>query len=195
MRKKNNRQEINHKLTSFKALILDGDGVWFTGQEFRGVLPNGEAVIFKSRHHHDGQGVSFMRALGIKILFATAEGEPMTSVVTKLNNLPSVKDGSWEPLNALTNLQKKGTKVESVEAWINSQELTWDDCAYMGDDRTDWECMQRAGLTIAPGNALAYIKEIADVVVEKHGGMGAIREFTDMVLRARGRNEWEFPAA
>jgi 3-deoxy-D-manno-octulosonate 8-phosphate phosphatase KdsC-like HAD superfamily phosphatase len=119
----------------------------------------------------------------------------MGSVVSKLNALPSVKDGSWEPLDALLNLQKKGTKVESVEAWILSKNLTWQDCVYMGDDRTDWECMQLAGLTVAPGNALPYIKDSADIVVEKAGGAGAIREFTDMVLRARGRNEWEFPAA
>lgn len=195
MRTKHTAHEVEKRMRSMKALILDGDGVWFTGHEFRGVLPDGTAVVFKSRHHHDGQGVSFMRALGIKILFATAEGEPMGSVVQKLNNLPSVKDGTWEPLDALVNLQKKGTKVESVEAWITSNGLTWEDCAYMGDDRTDWECMQRAGLTVAPGNALPYIKDIADVVVEKLGGAGAIREFTDMVLRARGRSEWEFPAA
>jgi 3-deoxy-D-manno-octulosonate 8-phosphate phosphatase KdsC-like HAD superfamily phosphatase len=73
-RTKATKEQIDTKLQSIKALILDGDGVWFTGQEFRGVLPSGEAVVFKPRHHHDGQGVSFMRALGLKILFATAEG-------------------------------------------------------------------------------------------------------------------------
>ena len=85
--------------------------------------------------------------------------------------------------------------MESVEAWIASQGLTWDDCAYIGDDRTDWECMLLAGLTATPGNGQRYIKEIADIVLTKEGGAGAVREFSEMVLDARGRKEWEFPAA
>ncbi len=68
----------------------------------------------------------------------------MLSVVEKLNNLPSVKRGTFGPLDALANLQKHGSKVESIEGWLNKEGLTWEDCAYIGDDRTDWESMQKA---------------------------------------------------
>src|SRR3989344_3794544 len=125
------KNAIDAKLKTFKGLILDGDGVWFTGEEYRAVLPDGKAIIMKPRHHHDGQGLTFMRAIGIKILFATAEGEPMTSVVEKLNNLPSVKNGRFGPVTALTNLLKLGTKVESVEKWLSTEGLIWEDCIYI----------------------------------------------------------------
>jgi 3-deoxy-D-manno-octulosonate 8-phosphate phosphatase KdsC-like HAD superfamily phosphatase len=141
MFKKLAEAEIQERLKNFKGLILDGDGVWFTGDEYRGVVPStGEAIIFKSRHHHDGQGLTFMRALGLKVLFATAEGEPMTSVVSKLNNLPSVKKGVFGEIDALTGLQRahSGTKVEAIEEWLQKNNLTWDECLYVGDDRTDW---------------------------------------------------------
>jgi len=189
------KTEIERRLKTIKAIILDGDGVWFTGDEYRGVLPDGKAVIFKSRHHHDGQGLTFLRAIGLKVLFATSEGEPMLSVVEKLNNLPSVKKGVFGPLDALANLQKLGSKVESIEGWLSKNNLTWDECAYIGDDRTDWEAMQKAGLTATPGNGQRFIKKIAHIQLTKDGGKGAVREFSEMVLDARGVHEGTLPDA
>ncbi len=183
------------KLRTIKGLILDGDGVWFSGQEFRAVMPNGEVIIMKPRHHHDGQGVSYLRAIGLKILFATAEGQPMGSVAEKLNKLPSVKSGAWEKVSVLMDLKEQGTKVGAIEAWLAEQELTWGDCAYIGDDRTDLESMQLAGLTATPGNGQRLIKKIANIQLTKDGGAGAIREFSEMVLDARGIDESTLPAA
>lgn len=192
-----NTEKINEKLKTFKGLILDGDGVWFTGEEFRGVLPDGNAIIIKSRHHHDGQGLTFLRAIGIKVLFATAEGEPMTSIVEKLNNLPGVKNGTFGHISALTNLQSQGTgtKIESIEAWLLQEGLNWEDCVYIGDDRTDFESMHKAGLTITPGNGQRLIKKIAHMVLTKDGGRGAVREFAEMVLDAREIDEVGLPVA
>lgn len=183
------------KLQTFKALILDGDGVWFTGFESRAVSSNGDVILMKSRHHHDGQGVSFMRALGIKILFATAEGEPMGSVAEKLNRLPSVRNGAWEPVSVLSDLKEQGTKEYAIEKWLAEQNLSWEDCAYIGDDRTDFECMQKAGLTATPVDGQRLIQKIAHIVLSKEGGRGAIREFSEMVLDARGIDETTLPAA
>lgn len=190
-----NQQTINEKLKSIRGLILDGDGVFFTGDEYRGVLPDGVPIVMKSRHHHDGQGLTFMRIIGLKVLFATAEGEPMTSIVDKLNSLPGVKNGTFAPITALVNLQKKGTKVESIEGWLVQEKLTWEDCAYIGDDRTDFESMQKAGLAVTPANGQRLIQKIAHLVLTKDGGKGAIREFAEIVLDARGIDESTIPAA
>ncbi len=190
-----NQNHILEKLRTIKAVILDGDGVWFSGEEYRAVLPDGQAIVMKVRHHHDGQGLSFMRAMGLEILFATAEGQPMGSVVEKLNNLPSVKNGAWKKLSGLMDLKEHGTKVSSVESWMDAHGLTWEDCAYIGDDRTDLECMQKAGLTATPANGQRFIKKIAHIILSKDGGKGAVREFAEMILDARGIDETSFPAA
>lgn len=189
------KQTQTQKLQAFQGLILDGDGVWFTGDEYRAVLPDGTAIVMKSRHHHDGQGLSFLRALGIKVLFATAEGEPMRSVVEKLNHLPSVRSGAWMPVSVLTDLKEMGTKVEAVEQWLTEQKISWEECVYIGDDRTDLECMQKAGLTVTPANGQRLIKKIAHITLTKNGGKGAIREFAEMVLDARGVDETSLPSA
>ncbi len=184
---------------TFRGLILDGDGVWFTGEEYRAVLPDGGVIVMKPRHHHDGQGLTFLRALGVKVLFATGEGEPMGSVVEKLNGLPSVKDGTFGPVSVLMHLKDKNTKVPAIEKWLSEQGLTWGDCVYVGDDRTDLEAMIRCneggGLTVTPGNGLRLIKKVATLTLSKDGGKGAIRELAEMVLDARGVDEATLPAA
>jgi YrbI family 3-deoxy-D-manno-octulosonate 8-phosphate phosphatase len=182
-------------LRTFKGLILDADGVWFSGHEYRMTLPSGEVVIMKKRHFHDGQGLSFLRALGIKVVFATGEGEPLGSIVQKLNELPSVVSGEWAPVDLFTGELKKGGKVASLEAWLAKQGLSWKECVYIGDDRTDLEAIQKAGLKVAPANARRVISRIADLVLTTEGGEGAVREFAELVLDARGIDEATLPAA
>lgn len=186
---------IQEKLQNIKALILDGDGVFFTGSETRGVLPTGETVIYKTRSLQDGQGISFLRALGIRIVFATGEGQPLDSIVAKLNALPSVADGTWPPVELFTKLLARESKVASIEAWLSTHNLSWDECGYIGDDRTDLEAMQRAGLKVAPANAMRVITRIADLTLTRAGGDGAIREFAELVLDARGIDEATLPSA
>lgn len=191
--------EIAEKLKTFKGLILDADGVWFTGHEERAVMSDGSVIIVKKRHFHDGQGLSFIRALGIKVVFATGEGEPLGSIVDKINNIPSVASGEWAPVALFTGELKKGGKVASLEAWMQQQGLAWSDCVYIGDDRTDLEVMtelkKNGGLAVAPANARRVITKIANLVLKEKGGEGAIREFAEMILDARGVDEVTLPAA
>lgn len=186
--------DTQDKLRTIKGVILDADGVWFSGHEYRVVI-DGKASIMKSRHFHDAQGLSFLRGLGLKIVFATGEGEPLQSIVHKINDLPSVRDGSWPPVSLFTGELNKGGKVASLEAWLAQEGLVWNDCAYLGDDRTDWEAMQRAGLKVAPSNGRRFIKKIADITLKAAGGEGCVREFAEMVLDARGIDETTLPTA
>jgi len=149
----------------------------------------------KPRHHHDGQGVTFLRAIGIKILFATAEGEPMGSIIEKLNSLPSVKSGAMEKLEGLMNLKEKGAKIVAIESWLSAHSLTWDECAYIGDDRSDLECMQKVGLAVTPSNGQRLVKKLAHITLTKEGGNGAIRQFSEMVIDSRGIDEATLPLA
>jgi len=188
-------KKIEEKLQNFKGLILDADGVWFSGSENRLVMPSGEVVIMKERDLQDGQGLSFLRAIGIKVVFASGEEEPLESTVEKINALPSVKSGDWEPVTLFTKEFNKGGKVASIEAWMKTQKLLWEECAYVGDDRTDLEAMSLVGLKVAPQNATRLIKKIADIELSKNGGGGAVREFSELVLDARGIDEATLPSA
>ena len=182
-------------LKNIKAVIFDVDGVLFTGQESRITQDNGVVGVIKTRSLVDGQGISFLRAIGIRILFASGENEPLKSIVEKINNLPSVLSGDWEPVECFKDEKGKEGKVPVITSWLEKHNLSWSECAYVGDDRTDLEAMSITGFKVAPANATRIIKKIADLILEKEGGKGAIREFVEIVLDARGIDEGTLPSA
>ena len=53
-------------------------------------------------------------------------------------------------------------------------------CAYMGDDIIDLECMKAikdaGGVAACPADAVDEVKAVADFVASKNGGYGAVRE-------------------
>jgi 3-deoxy-D-manno-octulosonate 8-phosphate phosphatase (KDO 8-P phosphatase) len=55
----------------------------------------------------------------------------------------------------------------------------------MGDDLPDLPAMARAGLALAPANAVAEVKRAAQWVARRRGGDGAVREAVEMLLKAR----------
>ena len=58
--------------------------------------------------------------------------------------------------------------------------------AYVGDDLNDITVMEQVGISCAVANARPEVKEIADVVTDARGGYGAVREFLEMIIAARG---------
>lgn len=187
------------KLKTFKVLLLDADGVFFDGYESRTVLSDGSVTINKRRHYHDGQGISFLRHLGIRIKFVSGEGDPLMGIVEKLNSLPSAVNGIWLPIEVSSGQIGQGSKLSTIETWLAENNFHWSDCVYIGDDVNDYESMKKisisGGLAIAPANATRKIKEVADIVLTREGGHGAIREFAEMVLDARGLDEGSIPVA
>jgi 3-deoxy-D-manno-octulosonate 8-phosphate phosphatase (KDO 8-P phosphatase) len=49
--------------------------------------------------------------------------------------------------------------------------------------------MKRVGFPIAVFNAAPEIKQAAAYITLKHGGRGAVREVTELILKAQGK--WE----
>lgn len=67
--------------------------------------------------------------------------------------------------------------------------VTPEQTAYIGDDTLDLPAFEVCGIAIATRNALDYIKEKADWVLQKAGGEGAFREVSDQILEAQGFGE------
>jgi arabinose-5-phosphate isomerase len=59
----------------------------------------------------------------------------------------------------------------------------------VGDDFPDMSILRAVGLPVAVGNAVPEIRKVCKLQLERHGGRGAVREFTELLLKARG--EWE----
>lgn len=177
--------EINlaERVNNIKAVVLDGDGVFFTG---RVLIDPIKGEVLKERSHIDGQGISFLRAAGIRIALVSGEKTGFIEIVgEKLNALPSVKDGKWPPIAIFTGPQGKD-KISSVDTWLREANIGWDECAYMGDDFSDYQILQKVGLAAAPAQAEQEIINIVHYVAPRRGGDGAIRDLANLILATQG---------
>ena len=176
---------IEERARRIRAVALDGDGVIFSGH----VLEGQEGPIAKIRSHPDGQGISLLRSVGIQIACVTGESGIHASflerLIEKWNNLPSVRDGSWNSIAFFSGMEKK-KKVEVVEAWLKEKGLNLSQCAAMGDDLTDYDILQAVGLAAAPAQAEEVIKKIVHFVAARRGGDGAIRDLANFILTVQG---------
>jgi 3-deoxy-D-manno-octulosonate 8-phosphate phosphatase (KDO 8-P phosphatase) len=57
--------------------------------------------------------------------------------------------------------------------------------AYIGDDIGDIPLMRKVGLAVAVADAVDEAKKAATYVTLAKGGRGAVRELTDVLLRAK----------
>ncbi|MFH1714289.1 MAG: HAD hydrolase family protein [Candidatus Nealsonbacteria bacterium] len=176
---------LEEKLKKIKAVVFDGDGVFFSGTVF--VSPEkGEAL--KERSHVDGQGISFLRAIGIRIAIISGEKTGFVEIIgEKLNNLPSVISEEWPEMGIFTGSQGSG-KVETIEGWLKEIGVSWQECCVMGDDLSDYDLLQKAGVASAPSQAEEVIKGISDYVALREGGKGAIRDLCNLILEAKEIN-------
>ena len=180
---KNSLKEIARNI---KAVAFDGDGVLFSGTVLIGKNSEGKYEEFgKERSHIDGQGMSLLRAAGIRIAFVSAERGFVDYVGDKLNSLSSVKNGKYAKIDVFGGVIGSG-KVLSLEGWLKELGVSWGECAYMGDDVGDYEVMKKVGLSVAPAQAEEVIKDIASFVTVRQGGNGAIRDLCNYILEAKG---------
>lgn len=176
-------KQLEEKLKKVKAVVFDGDGVFFSGTVF--VSPK-EGEALKERSHVDGQGISFLRAIGIRAAIISGEKTGFVEIIgEKLNNLPSVKNGEWPKMGIFTGPQGSG-KVETIDGWLKEIGVSWEECVAMGDDVSDYDLLKKAGVAAAPSQAEEVIKGISDYVAPREGGKGAIRDLCDLILEAKG---------
>ena len=65
---------------------------------------------------------------------------------------------------------------------VDQYGLTSEEVAYIGDDLNDLECLNYAGLSACPADAVQSVKEKVDYICRCVGGNGAVREFIDCRL-------------
>jgi 3-deoxy-D-manno-octulosonate 8-phosphate phosphatase (KDO 8-P phosphatase) len=70
---------------------------------------------------------------------------------------------------------------------LEEEQASWDEVAMVADDLADLPVMTRAGLAVAVSNAAAEIRAEADWVTRNAGGSGAVRDFAEALLQARGQ--------
>ena len=171
-----------------KAVISDVDGVFTDNRVLEGA-----PYKAKWRSYYDGQGVSLLRAIGIRVCLITNEkgdsAKHIVDVVEKWNNLPSSEktpgDGGWHHVKLYPGMGGI-KKVIAAEEWLKEIGISFEHCAFMGDDLVDAPLLQKVSLRAAPISGDPAIKRMGHFVSERVGGMGAFRDFANFILEARG---------
>lgn len=152
-----------------KLIITDIDGVWTDGSMYYDQTGN----EWKRFHTYDSAGVLFAKILKIPVVIITGED-------TKIVERRAKKLGIDYLFQGIKN------KVEIVEEIVENVGITFQDCAFIGDDINDALLLQKVGFSATTANAPDYIKDKVKFVTQKKGGEGAFREFIEFLLKENG---------
>ena len=152
-----------------RLVVLDVDGVLTDGGLYYG--PTGENM--KRFDVHDGLAMVEARRAGLGVAVMSARAS--ASVTRRLEEL------GIEEVHL--GVQDKGKAVDELMRRLG---ISPEEIAVMGDDLGDLPAMRRAGLALAPRNAVSEVRAAAHWVSRRAGGGGAVREALELLLKARG---------
>ena len=159
-----------------RLVALDVDGVLTDGGIYLGDV-DGARHEFKRYDIQDGLGIRFLREAGIRVAIVTgrvSESVRLRAEELEVDGLAQVRDAFKLPA-LLRLLDEHGVDLAG--------------CAFVGDDFPDLAVLRVVGLPVAVGNAVPEVARECAVRLTRTGGRGAVREFAELLLKARG--EWD----
>ena len=158
-----------------RLVALDVDGVLTDNGVYIGRMQSGEAVELKKFDITDGIGIGMLRAAGLPVALVSGRESEATRIRAEELKIPCYQDSSAKKLPALERLMAE-------------HGVDWEHVAFVGDDLADLAVLARVGLPVAVANAVPEVRALAVWQTRRPGGRGAVREFAEALLKARG--EW-----
>ncbi len=155
---------------------LDVDGVLTDGGIYLGGTDAGERVEMKRFEITDGLGIRLLQEAGVQVAIVT--GRESAAVRHRAEELGIVE----------CHQDRTAAKLPIMRGIMERLGVAWEEVAFLGDDLPDLPLLRRVGLPAAVGTAVVEVKAEAGWVARRSGGRGAVREFAEALLRARG--EW-----
>lgn len=163
-------ESTRSRLHAIRLVTLDVDGVLTDGR----ITYTNEGVEIKSFHVHDGQGIKNLLDAGIQVAIISSRESPMTARRAEELNVSFVYQGAHDKGVCLREIVKiLGIELNTV--------------AHVGDDINDQTVFSMVGLGVAVSNAVRGVREKADLVLTLGGGMGAVRELSDLILAVQSK--------
>ena len=163
---------IVKKCQSIKLLLSDIDGVLTDGK----LIYGSSGTENKEFHVRDGLAVKIWRDCGYQFGLITARQSPAVQ-------------RRAEELEVDYVMQSRPKKLEGVQELAQRTNLELFEIGYVGDDLHDLSAVAHTGLGMTVENAVPEVKAVADLVTDRPGGAGALREIVEFILKSKG--EWE----
>jgi YrbI family 3-deoxy-D-manno-octulosonate 8-phosphate phosphatase len=146
-------------------LVMDFDGVLTDDRVW--VDENGRETIAALRS--DALGLRILREkTGVKLLVLSREANPVVAARCRKMDVPFLQGVMDKAAVLLETLNKEGIDPADV--------------IYVGNDIIDLPCFPIVGCALAPANSYPLVLQQADIVLDKNGGQGAIRELCDLLI-------------
>ena len=164
---------LQEKCSKIKVIILDVDGVLTDGRiGYRGDSEE-DLKFFDVR---DGHGIKLALRSGLK-----------AGILSGRQSGANRKRAEELGLSFLYESVKN--KAEGLEKLLKDQNVTAEECMYIGDDVVDLPPMKRCGFAVAVADGVKELDLVADFRTENKGGRGAVREAIELLLKEQGK--WE----
>ncbi len=164
-----------------RVIVFDVDGVLTDGGVYLGATRSADAdmgVPFELKRFdiQDGLGMAMLREAGLHVVIIT--GRVSESVAMRAKELR---------VTALVQ-DPQARKLPALRRILAQLQCTLDEVAFVGDDLPDLAVLREVALPVAVGNAVSEVRRTALLQLIARGGHGAVREFAEALLTARG--EW-----
>lgn len=154
-------------LKHVRALVMDFDGVHT--DNLVTTDQNGIETVRTSRG--DGMGLAELaRRTDVLRLIVSKERNPV--VLARAAKL------GIEVQSAIDD------KVAALDTWLTAQKLDWSQMLYIGNDINDAAPMKKAGLAACPSDAHGDVLPLAQWILPRPGGRGALRHLCDVLADA-----------
>ena len=164
--------ELQEKLQSIRALLLDCDGVLSDGH----LLYSENGPTGLRFFAQDGLGLAVLARTGVRIGIISGRST-------------DIAEARHKELGVEFFVGKCRNKSKAIREILEAENISPEEVIFVGDDLADLGAFQAVGVRIAVQNAVPELKERAHYITKAAGGYGAVREVTELVLRAQ--NRWE----
>lgn len=159
---------INHDLSTIKALVFDVDGV--LSSTVIPLHPSGEPM--RTVNTKDGYAMQLAVKKGLIVGIITGGRTEAIRI-------------RFESLGVTDIYMGASRKTEAYADFLKKHGLTNEEVLYMGDDIPDIEVMRLCGLPCCPTDAVPEVKAVARYISHLPGGMGCGRDVIEQVLKAK----------
>lgn len=190
--------------SEIKIVFIDVDGVLTDG-----VYQISErGTLTKSFYTRDWYGIEQLMKNDIKVVIITQSHDHVISKQVRRiyehsdfwkNNATgsygTFPEGSSIREDLVSKIREKMLCVSSavedkkkfVEFYLESIDLSWDNVAYIGDAENDYECIELAGFSGCPTDAVPYVRDKAMYPSDYFGGRGAVHDFCMYIIEQRNK--------
>ncbi len=155
-----------------ELIVLDVDGCMTDGR----IIYTAEGDEIKAFNVKDGFAIVNWIALGRRAAIITGRSSKIVERRAKELGIKHFYQGVKD-------------KLARLEALCDELGITLEQVAVIGDDLNDYRMLKACGHSFVPNDAMHRVVEIADTVLSRKGGDGAVREMIELLILREGLEE------